>query len=234
MLLRAARELSFGRYRWSTGRRQLMSYKVHRFDIKMETSSPRDRTVAQRRIQSAPEPFDRIAAYISSIVCQLNRLSVTRPNSRPSSSRVEHIGVDRRLGRDDRSRGERDLTRLSCYHIGIECSTTDLAEVPPTASRMVERTSPERESAALFGPLTCCFSGADDEIRTRDPHLGKDMRSIRGVTPRPLTTIPSSGSSTSVRRVVASPALSVQRVRRTTNSARTAGPAFTPGAASNS
>ena len=33
----------------------------------------------------------------------------------------------------------------------------------------------ERESAALFGPLTCCYFGADDEIRTRDPHLDKVM-----------------------------------------------------------
>ena len=41
---------------------------------------------------------------------------------------------------------------------------------------MVKRVNhPERESAALIGPLTCCFSGADDEIRTRDPHLGKVM-----------------------------------------------------------
>ena len=40
---------------------------------------------------------------------------------------------------------------------------------------MVERGSAKRESAARKGPLTCCLLGADDEIRTRDPHLGKVM-----------------------------------------------------------
>ena len=45
----------------------------------------------------------------------------------------------------------------------------------PRAAPMVEQTNPERESAAPDGPLTRCFYGADDEIRTRDPHLGKVM-----------------------------------------------------------
>ena len=41
---------------------------------------------------------------------------------------------------------------------------------------MAKRVShPERDSAAPEGPLSRCFYGADDEIRTRDPHLGKVM-----------------------------------------------------------
>jgi hypothetical protein len=32
-----------------------------------------------------------------------------------------------------------------------------------------------RDERPSKGPLTWDFSGADDEIRTRDPHLGKVM-----------------------------------------------------------
>jgi hypothetical protein len=32
-----------------------------------------------------------------------------------------------------------------------------------------------RDSGDPKGPLTCSFFGADDGIRTRDPHLGKVM-----------------------------------------------------------
>jgi hypothetical protein len=35
--------------------------------------------------------------------------------------------------------------------------------------------SPDANQRPSKGPLTRCFVGADDEIRTRDPHLGKVM-----------------------------------------------------------
>ena len=35
--------------------------------------------------------------------------------------------------------------------------------------------TPDANQRPSKGPLTRCFVGADDEIRTRDPHLGKVM-----------------------------------------------------------
>ena len=52
--------------------------------------------------------------------------------------------------------------------------------VPPLVSAsaslaIVERSSPRMHATTRVGPLTRTFSGADDEIRTRDPHLGKEL-----------------------------------------------------------
>ena len=47
--------------------------------------------------------------------------------------------------------------------------------------------------------------GADDGIRTRDPHLGKVLESVRPVLPRPSTWAPSvssSGKGCQIRPVV--------------------------------
>ena len=40
---------------------------------------------------------------------------------------------------------------------------------------MVDRRRSEMHQRPPKGPLSRYFSGADDEIRTRDPHLGKVM-----------------------------------------------------------
>jgi hypothetical protein len=41
--------------------------------------------------------------------------------------------------------------------------------------KMGKRAGPKTLLSAPCGALSWCFSGADDEIRTRDPHLGKVM-----------------------------------------------------------
>jgi hypothetical protein len=41
--------------------------------------------------------------------------------------------------------------------------------------KMGKHAGPKTLLSAPCGALSRCFSGADDEIRTRDPHLGKVM-----------------------------------------------------------
>ena len=54
-------------------------------------SSDRLRMVAQRRTQSVPRPVVLIAAYISSMSCQVNRESRTSPKALPSPSNIDDI-----------------------------------------------------------------------------------------------------------------------------------------------
>jgi hypothetical protein len=46
------------------------------------------------------------------------------------------------------------------------------------ATKRVRGAVPRRESGARKGPLTWCFSGADDRIRTGDPNLGKVIQPL--------------------------------------------------------
>jgi hypothetical protein len=45
----------------------------------------------------------------------------------------------------------------------------------------VARNNQKKLLSAPCGALSGCFSGADDEIRTRDPHLGKAMEPVRTI-----------------------------------------------------
>ena len=48
-------------------------------------------------------------------------------------------------------------------------------------------------------PLTWTSNGADDGIRTHDPHLGNVRRTLRRVRPSPLDVVPSADSSAPAR-----------------------------------
>jgi hypothetical protein len=57
------------------------------------------------------------------------------------------------------------------------------------------RTSPDIPVSAPVGALTRLCLGADDEIRTRDPHLGKEMELDRQDRSSPLSSLSPVSSS---------------------------------------
>ena len=94
-------------------------------------------------------------------------------------------------------------------------STQDVCA--PPERRVVQRWFGEWREALRRGPLNWGFPGADDEIRTRDPHLGKASIPLRQQRHRPLSWLPPTPNAPNPQSLPLS-GRDVQRVKRSAES----------------
>ncbi len=148
------------------------------------------------------------------------------PSDRDDPRADRAVANDRRrrkVGRQSRPRQAPTATRPQHGGDGLRVTSSPFPRSPHTEARFTtSSTRPERDSAAPRGPLSRSF-GADDGIRTRDPHLGKDMVRVHRVLSSPRRAPLSGAFVPVVRSVRPRLAPTVQRVQLRLALLRTSG-----------